>query len=68
MSIADHLRRFNQLVPPNELFAGICTEGAGEPDSNTSPFYLFYIDTDTDTVYFKGNAVADDWESLTQDA
>ncbi len=61
MTLADYLRKNNILVPPTEAFAGLVTEGVGEPDEISSPFYLFYIDSDTDLVYYNNARTDADW-------
>lgn len=54
-AFSDYLKRLNVEVPPSPSFAGIITEGAGVPDANVSPFFMFYLDTETDDIFFTPN-------------
>ena len=54
-AFVDYLQRMNREVPPSANFAGFLTEGSGPPDTNASPFYLFYRDTLTDDIFFTPN-------------
>ena len=62
MSLADYLRAAVRRTPPLPEHGGLLIEGAGAPGANTSPFYLFYVDTVTDDTWFNPTRATDGWE------
>ncbi len=64
MTLPQMMRHLDTQVPPCEAFpGGILTEASGEPDAAASPFFLVYIDTDTDKVYFDPLR-SGDWQEI----
>jgi hypothetical protein len=63
MSLADYLREVQLRTPPTPEYGSILQEASGTPDSNdASPFVLFYVDSDTDDVWFDPTRTGTGWE------
>lgn len=62
MTLAEYLRLVQLRTPPSPEFGRVAIESTGAPDSNTTPFVMFYIDSETQDVWFNPTRSTDGWE------
>jgi len=61
MTFAEYLRTEGVRTAPTPDHMGLFTGGSGAPGAATSPFFFFYVDTDTDDVYFNSDRTLAGW-------
>ena len=62
MSLADYLRQAVRRTPPLPEYGGLLIEGSGAPGATTSPFFVFYVDSTSEDVWFNPTRATDGWE------
>jgi hypothetical protein len=62
MSLIEYLREVNLRTPPTPEFGGFLLESSGAPDEKTSPFFVFYADSETGDVYWSADRSPTGWE------